>query len=302
MKVTKQELYLVGFFHLANLVKDPFEAFIMNDMFKDQFIDLTKHRRDTLAFFTNEDSSFYTRCEGMGLKEGEPGDKLLKQVQEFADQMFSPKSKFISIKKNNLTINVKEGLNQLGLLLGTRQTLRDILVNDLNLFLQKEPDSIDPNFVEMVKLENKVSTAFMLRILSVIFCRSFNKYSAAILKYSMQHLNETGEDLLKDENFDPSKVDSLKELNESIEQISYAIMFILDNLHEDDDVEFSALVSKFRKLNNKFAEGFENDSEMTKIETEYKSTFANYYRENNTKLRDLIADFISSESGVKFDF
>ena len=87
MKVTKQELYLVGFFHLANLAKDPFEAFIMNDMFKDQFIDLTKHRRDTLAFFTNEDSSFYTRCEGMGLKEGEPGDKLLKQVQEFADQM-----------------------------------------------------------------------------------------------------------------------------------------------------------------------------------------------------------------------
>lgn len=50
MKVTKQELYLVGFFHLANLAKDPFEAFIMNDMFKDQFIDLTKHRRDTLAF------------------------------------------------------------------------------------------------------------------------------------------------------------------------------------------------------------------------------------------------------------
>ena len=58
MKVTKQELYLIGFFHLANLTKDPFEAFIMNDMFKDQFIDLTKHRRDTLAFFTNEDSSF----------------------------------------------------------------------------------------------------------------------------------------------------------------------------------------------------------------------------------------------------
>ena len=60
MKVTKQELYLVGFFHLANLAKDPFEAFIMNDMFKDQFIDLTKHRRDTLAFFTNEDSSLHT--------------------------------------------------------------------------------------------------------------------------------------------------------------------------------------------------------------------------------------------------
>lgn len=302
MKITKEELYLIGFFHLVNLTKDPLEAFIINKHFKDQFIDLTKHRRDTLAFFTSENSSFYTRCEGMGLLEGEPGDKLLKQVQEFADQMFSPKSKFIIIKKNNLTINIKEGFNQLGLILGTRQSLRDILMTDLNTFLKNEPDSIDENFVKMVNLENKVSTAFMLRILSVVFCMYFNKYSAAIMKYVMQHLQETGIDLLKDENFDPSKVDSLKELNESIEQLSYAIMFILDNTHEEDDEEFTALIEKFKKLNNKFAEGFEDDSEMKKIESEYQLTFANYYRENNVKLRDLIASFISAQADVKFDF
>lgn len=299
MKVTNNERFVFGILEIGMVVRDTLEYFVPNPEGYD--VNRYQARKAILKNLTAENSPFYSFCAQNGLgnvkddKGNEvpnKGQKLLNNIADFTSTVYGDDSRFIRLIDGKLVVDPSYFVPVLEQIIGIRETMNDVLKVVMASIKENRPEDLDPQFSELITIEERYARAIELRVTSMQLNTTFLRFNRAVQNYINTLRTSTSLDPLKDPNFKPTDDPEVAFDNNEMGKLFGFLNFLITHSHETDE-EFKNACEKVKTLSRSFA----GDPKITNIDEfmkEFAGVFINIIKETGAKVTPLFQDAFTS--------
>lgn len=230
--MNQETRYALAFYEMSIVIRDSLEYAVPNASFQ---VEAYKNRKEMISHLLEEKSPIIYFCNN----NGEVGTKILSQVRDFYDDVYSNESRIVKIDHDKVVVESSLHVQLLDYIVGLHETFTDICIGFKTQF--EKDGKLEEGFAKLIEVDDRFYRSLAIRTILLNTNAKFMEFNAAVKSYVESTVKATGVDPRTQEGFDPSVDPSVKFINNEMGKLIGFFRFVKSHNHSQFDPQFVAI-------------------------------------------------------------